>query len=225
VCIDNGQPHEARCADLHAHPVGRRALLTTGAVGAGALALDFAVGTPAQADPTPSTVDWRPDPDSPRFTLVVMPDTQFLFDQDRIHPAPLDASLRWILAHAREENIVFLAHLGDLTENGQAGEFDAIGRSFQVLDRAGAGYSVLAGNHDINSSTNDQRGDTPYLRAFGPARFAHAGTFAGASPDGYNTAHLFRAGGRRWLVLALDWRPSSGGIAWARSVRFLLSGR
>jgi hypothetical protein len=224
ACLTQALHEDPHCADLHAHRdsgVSRRGLLrSAGLAGAGAAALSMArpaaAAAAASASPVPA---WHPDPDSPRFTLVVMPDTQYLFDGDRIHPAPLDASLRWILGQAGDENIVFLAHLGDLTQNGgQAGEFAAIGRSFAALDRAGAAYSVLAGNHDVNSSTNDQRGDTPYLRTFGPGRFAGAATFAGASPDCYNTAHVFRAAGRRWLLLALDWRPSAGGIAWAQSV-------
>jgi hypothetical protein len=66
------------------------------------------------------------------------------FDDDRVHPAPLDASLRWILGHAHHENIIFLAHLGDLTQNGLPSDFAAISRSFGVLDQARAGYSVLA---------------------------------------------------------------------------------
>jgi 3',5'-cyclic AMP phosphodiesterase CpdA len=217
-CLADATEH---CADLHPHTgdakLPRRTLLWAGA-GASAVTLLPALpaaAAPADADRAPR---WRPDHDSVRFTLAVMPDTQYLFDQDRGDPAPLDASLRWILDHSRDENIVFLAHLGDLTQNGQPDEFARIGRSFQLLDRAGADYSVLAGNHDIRSSTNDQRGDTPYLQAFGPQRFRGSGSFGGASPDGYNTYHVFRAAGRQWLVLALDWRPSAGGIAWAQSV-------
>ncbi len=42
---------------------------------------------------------------------------------------------------------------------------------FKVLDRARMPYSVLAGNHDIDASKDDGRGDSPYLRTFGPQRF------------------------------------------------------
>jgi hypothetical protein len=38
------------------------------------------------------------------------------------------------------------------------------------------------------------------------------------SPDGYNSAHLLTAGGRRWLVLALDWRISDRGLTWAQGI-------
>ncbi|MFE9448413.1 LamG-like jellyroll fold domain-containing protein [Streptomyces sp. NPDC006739] len=160
----------------------------------------------------------RPDPDSRRFTLAVMPDTQYLFDGPSIDKAPVEASLRYLLEHGREENIVFLSHLGDLTQNGAPQEFAAIGEAFGLLDRRGVGYSVLAGNHDVKSSTDDQRGPTPYLDAFGPRRSRHSPTFGGASADGYNTYHLFRAAGREWMVLALDWRLSAKGYAWAKDV-------
>nr|WP_206326759.1 LamG-like jellyroll fold domain-containing protein [Streptomyces sp. S3(2020)] len=161
---------------------------------------------------------WRPDTDSRRFTLAVMPDTQYLFDGPSIDKAPVEASLRYFLEHGKDENLVFLSHLGDLTQNGAAAEVAAISEAFELLDRRGVGYSVLAGNHDVKSSTDDQRGATPYLDAFGPDRFASHKTFGGASSDGYNTFHLFRAAGREWLVLALDWRLSAKGYAWAKDV-------
>ncbi len=77
---------------------------------------------------------------------------------------------------------------------------------------------MLAGNHDVPSTTDDQRGDTAYLKAFGPHRFAGSPAFAGASPDGYNSAHLISGGGRQWLILALDWHISDAGFAWAQSM-------
>ncbi|MFJ8110491.1 LamG-like jellyroll fold domain-containing protein [Streptomyces sp. NPDC096132] len=194
---------------------GRRSFLrATALLGAAATA---SVALPAaDAEAAPSA--WRPDTDSRRFTLAVMPDTQYLFDGPSIDKAPVEASLRYLLEHGREENIVFLSHLGDLTQNGAEAEFAAIGEAFELLDRRGVGYSVLAGNHDVKSSTTDQRGATPYLDTFGPRRFGGKSGFGGASPDGYNTFHLFRAAGRAWMVLALDWRLSDQGYAWATDV-------
>ncbi|MFG3514989.1 LamG-like jellyroll fold domain-containing protein [Streptomyces bobili] len=194
---------------------GRRGFLrATALLGAAATA---SVALPAvTAEATPS--GRRPDPDSRRFTLAVMPDTQYLFDGPSIDKAPVEASLRYLLEHGRDENIVFLSHLGDLTQNGTKAEVAAISEAFTLLDRRGVGYSVLAGNHDVRSSTTDQRGASPYLDAFGPGRFAGRPSFGGASPDGYNTFHVFRAAGREWMVLALDWRLSPQGYAWAADV-------
>jgi hypothetical protein len=194
---------------------GRRGFLrATALLGAAATA---SVALPAvTAEATPS--GWRPDPDSRRFTLAVMPDTQYLFDGPSIDKAPVEASLRYLLEHGRNENIVFLSHLGDLTQNGTKAEVAAVSEAFTLLDRRRVGYSVLAGNHDVRSSTTDQRGASPYLDAFGPGRFAGRPSFGGASPDGYNTFHVFRAADREWMVLALDWRLSPQGYAWAADV-------
>ncbi|MFD5945262.1 LamG-like jellyroll fold domain-containing protein [Streptomyces collinus] len=194
---------------------GRRSFLrATALLGVTAAAVTALPAVTAEA----AASAWHPDPGSRRFTLAVMPDTQYLFDGPSIDKAPVEASLRYLLEHGREENVVFLSHLGDLTQNGVKEEFAAIGEAFRLLDRRGVGYSVLAGNHDVKSSTTDQRGATPYLDAFGPERFAGQRTFGGASPDGYNTFHRFTAGGREWLVLALDWRLSPQGYAWAEDV-------
>ncbi|MEV5010823.1 LamG-like jellyroll fold domain-containing protein [Streptomyces sp. NPDC055692] len=199
-------------------------LRNAGLVGAAAAAAGV-TGAPAAAAQPPSVEArdaehrrGRPDPNNPRFTLVVMPDTQYLFDDQSIHPEPIEASFRYILDNSKDENIVFMSHLGDLTQNGQKNEFDAISKAFGLLDRSDVGYSVVAGNHDVGSGGNDQRGNTLYLDAFGPHRFRKARTFGGASPDGYNTYHLFRAAGREWLVLALDWRLSAAGFTWAQNV-------
>jgi len=166
---------------------------------------------------------WEPDAESNQFTLIVMPDTQYLFDQDRIHPVPLEESFEYVLGCAEREglqddNIVFLAHLGDVAQNGLAEEYAAATKVFKLLDDEGVAYSVLAGNHDIDSSTTDQRGDSPYLDVFNPKRFARSSTWHSASPDGYNNCHIFRAGGREWMLLSLDWRLSAAGFAWADAV-------
>ncbi|MDX2543309.1 LamG-like jellyroll fold domain-containing protein [Streptomyces sp. WI04-05B] len=197
---------------------GRRSFLRATALIGAAATTSVALPTAAEAVTDKARSSWRPDTDSRRFTLAVMPDTQYLFDGPSIDKTPVEASLRYLLEHGRDENIVFLSHLGDLTQNGAAPEIAAIGEAFRLLDRRGVGYSVLAGNHDVRSSTTDQRGASPYLDVFGPDRFKGKRTFGGASADGYNTFHVFRAAGREWLVLALDWRLSDKGYAWAKDV-------
>jgi hypothetical protein len=201
---------------------GRRGFLrAAGLAGAGAATLGVASTADtgrASAAVTAAGAGgrWNPDTESPRFTLAVMPDTQFLYwgGQGSVNPEPQEASFRYIIENSSSaENIVFLAHLGDLTEDGESSSFQYVNRAFDILDSSGVAYSVLAGNHDV--SGYDTRGETPYLETMGPQRFADSATFAGSDSTGYNTAHIFRAGGREWLLLAMDWRTSSGGFAWA----------
>ena len=122
----------------------------------------------------------KPDTEHPRFTLAVIPDTQYLFDTDRGDSAPLTATLRWIQEHQADENIVFTAHLGDVVENALASELGAAGKVFEIFDQRRTPYSVLAGNHDINPNTTDQRGPSPYLDVFGPKRFRPLATYRGS---------------------------------------------
>jgi hypothetical protein len=217
------------CNDGDKHGGTRRSFLrAAGLAGAGAAALGAGAGGLLDSKPALAAINtqslgsgaWKPDADSPRFTVAVMPDTQFLYFAPSIMPEPQLASFRYIVDRANGDNgnIVFMAHLGDLTEDGLATEFGPVGEVFDYLDQRGAAYSVLAGNHDVNSGTTDQRGSTSYLTTMGPQRFGKSKTFVGADPTGYNTAHVFQGGGREWLLLALDWRMSPEGFAWANGI-------
>ena len=205
--------------ELHEHshePIGpnRRDLLRSAALaGAGVAAFGPLGATPASAAEAGRKAN-QPDPAGRQFTLAIMPDTQFLYwgSQNSINSAPQEASFRYIIESA-DDNIVFMAHLGDLTQDADPASFAAVDKAFRLLDSHGVAYSVLAGNHDV--SGDDTRGSTPYLRTMGPQRFKHSKTFAGQDASGYNTAHIFRAGGQEWLLLALDWRMSAAGFAWA----------
>jgi hypothetical protein len=194
-------------------------LAGAGAATLGPLTAGTAFASTTAAPSTPAAAGrWEPDPQSPQFTLAVMPDTQFLYwgGQGSINAEPQEAAFRYIInagGDASGENIVFLAHLGDLTEDGEASSFQYVNKAFDILDSHSVAYSVLAGNHDV--SGDDTRGTTPYLQTMGPQRFKDSPTFAGADSTGYNTAHIFKAGGREWLLLAMDWRTSAGGFAWA----------
>ncbi|WP_371403587.1 Tat pathway signal sequence domain protein [Kribbella sp. NBC_00662] len=199
----------------------RRKLLQAGALSAGAVIASGALSTgnaAAAGGQAPTKPAGRIDTEHPRFTLAVVPDTQYQFDQDRGDPAPLSATFNWLIDNRTDENIVFMAHLGDVTENALAMEFAQADPVFKILDRARFPYSVLAGNHDIDGSKDDTRGPSPYLDTFSPRRFRWMPTYGGSTANGYNSYHVFRAAGRQWLLLAMDWRPSDASFAWARDV-------
>ncbi|MFE6489038.1 metallophosphoesterase, partial [Streptomyces sp. NPDC057757] len=201
----------------HQDGPGRRSLLRAAvAVPAVGMAVAASTAVPAEASAT-SGGGGRFDPGSPRFALAVLPDTQYLFDADSADPAPLKETFRYLVAERAEANIAFMTHLGDVTEHGTEDEIELAADTFRTI-HGKVPYSVLAGNHDIRSSTDDQRGDSAYLTAFGPKRYASMPTFRGASPDGYNSYHVLNAAGREWLILALDWRVSDKGLGWAQGV-------
>jgi hypothetical protein len=226
MCVNHGGGDSPSQALQVPTGQSRRGFLRNAALaGAGAAALGTVGAAPAfAADPQPQTGGTgnvgrsNPDPNSLQFTIAVMPDTQFLYwgSQDSVNRAPQEESFRYIINNSGTDsgnNIVFMAHLGDLTQDADPSSFQEVGKAFDLLDSHGVAYSVLAGNHDVRG--DDTRGSTPYLQTMGPQRFTHSSTFAGADPSGYNTAHIFQAADREWLLLAMDWRTSAQGFAWA----------
>ncbi|SFT36562.1 Concanavalin A-like lectin/glucanases superfamily protein [Actinopolyspora lacussalsi subsp. righensis] len=199
--------------DSEHRDVTRRGLFRAAAGTSVAIAASSATSIGASAD---SRNSWHSHSDADtRFTLAVMPDTQYLIDEGGSDPEPVREGLRWVAENRRKQNIAFLAHLGDVSEHGTEREMRIADRAFRGIGHR-MPYSVLGGNHDV--SGDDQRGDTPYLRTFGPDRFNRMDTYGGSSPDGYNSYHVFEGGGRRWLLLALDWRVSDRGVRWTQGV-------
>lgn len=188
--------------------VGRRTLLQAAFTVPATAALLGATGGEASARPSSAGVG------DERFTIAVLPDTQYLLDEGGSDAEPVRHTLRALL---KRPDVVFLAHLGDVTEHGTEREMRTADAVFRTLDGR-MPYSVLAGNHDVPGGTDDQRGATPYSRTFPPSRFARMRTFGGAEAKGYNSFHVIDAGGWKWLLLALDWRVSDRGLAWAQRV-------
>lgn len=207
------------------------------AVAALATAATLAVAAPAAAETTApepadtTTADAARDDLGSRFTLAILPDTQFYsrYSASQFYPRygsdPFITQTRWLTEHADDLRIPFVAHLGDVVDQvGQEGEWVAADAAMSVLEDAQLPYSVLAGNHDVRNS-DDRLTDVdydlanePYLRWFGPERAATQSTYGGSDPTGMSTWHVFEAEGKRFMVLALPWRASDQTIAWADDV-------
>jgi Calcineurin-like phosphoesterase len=99
-----------------------------------------------------------------KFSIAVIPDTQYLLDEDRYDPQVLAKTLQWIVDHTQEKNIVFTVQLGDIVNNGLPTEFAKASDVFKILDSNDIQYGYAAGNHDINGNLYDNvRGPSPYL--------------------------------------------------------------
>lgn len=161
-----------------------------------------------------------------RFTLGVMPDTQFYsrystpdtgnLYMDRYGSEPYAAQAEWLVEHQNELNIPFTAHLGDVVDQSSiVQEWEVADRSMRILEDGGMNYSVLPGNHDI-SDTNP----TMYTQYFSADRAARNATFGERYEAANNESefHIFEAEGQEYLVLALAWRADDAALAWAQSV-------
>jgi len=83
--------------------------------------------------------------DGHKFSIAVVPDTQYLFDEDRYDPAVLAKTFQWSVDHTREKNIVFTVQLGDIVNNGLSSEFAMASDAFKILDSNVIQYGYAAG--------------------------------------------------------------------------------
>src|SRR5690606_15972627 len=76
------------------------------------------------------------------------------------------------------------------------------------------------GNHDYGPGGNAATRDTLLNDYFSYDVQAAWPTFGGAMEPGKldNTYHLFEAGGREWIIIALEWGPRDSTVAWANSI-------
>jgi hypothetical protein len=167
-----------------------------------------------------------------RFTLAVLPDTQFYsrYSDSQFVPRygtdPYRVQTEWLAEHRDELNIPFVAHLGDVVDQvGVASQWAVADDAMATLEEAGLPYSILPGNHDVLDSSDD-RFDTsydlaaePYLQHFPPSRVtAQTSVDSGTDPTGLSQYQVFEAEGQQFLVLALGWRSSDATLAWADQV-------
>lgn len=165
------------------------------------------------------------------FTLVAIPDIQNYTYGNR--QATIVQQSQWIVNSRNDLNTAMVVQLGDLVSNwDNATQWGHASTGMKVLDDAGVPNTVVAGNHDFNTSTGAH---ALYDKFFGPSRYANATwtpstaryggylgqNLFGADPvdtQNMNNFALFSAGGQDFLVLNLEWEAPSYATEWATRV-------
>lgn len=193
----------------------RRQFCHTAAAGVGGLLLPKW----ASADePEPAT----PEPAEPlafvpgSFTLAVLPDTQFYAES---YPHHFYNQTRWIVENSDSQNVKFMLHLGDITNQNTPEQWDVAQRAITALE-GHVPYALVPGNHDYGDHGHANNRDTALNEYFPYAGQSRLAGFGGAMEPGRieNTFHTFQAGGRDYLVLALEWGPRDAAVDWANRV-------
>jgi 3',5'-cyclic AMP phosphodiesterase CpdA len=171
-------------------------------------------GRAAAVEVTPQPVPLPFVPGS--WTIVVLPDTQYY---SRSYPEVFEAQTKWIAQHVQDRNIKYVLHLGDITADNLEPQWQAAQRAMSHLDGV-VPYALVGGNHDYGPKGNSANRESFLNEYFPLARYAGWPTFGGAMESGKvdNTCHLFEAGGKKWIVLALEWAPRDEVVAWADRV-------
>ena len=149
------------------------------------------------------------------FTIVVLPDTQVYA---MAFPDLFHAQTRWIRDHVEDLNIQYVFHLGDIVQLNAHDEWSVARDAFERLDGE-VPYALAIGNHDMGPGGMADTRQSLVNQYFPLSGFESWPTFGGVydkEPDEIeNSYHLFSAGGRDWLVLALEFGPRDDVLRWA----------
>lgn len=158
------------------------------------------------------------------YTIAVFPDTQDYTSNDGIKHLFGDMT-QWLVDNRQSHNIIFMSHVGDITQNNQSYEWDIAEAALRKLDGK-IPYGLLPGNHDQSSggSASDHSSNELDSR-FSAAKQAitNAGVFGGAYDQeqaaARNTYSTFTApDGTKWLSISLEFGPRDDVIRWAGDV-------
>jgi hypothetical protein len=197
----------------------RRSLPRVFAFFRSAAVLVVAALTPALgAEPARDTAVLPVDAARGEFTVVLLPDTQ---RYAKHNPAMFLSQTRWIRENVAALAIRFVIHLGDIVDDNTDAEWRVADEAMGLLDGV-VPYTVLPGNHDFEKSEDGQRRvklAPKYNAVFPPRRFRHQPGYGGhRGVTNENNYSFFSAGGRNFLVLALEFGPSDEVLEWAAGI-------
>lgn len=152
------------------------------------------------------------------FTIAVMPDTQFYA---QLHPDIFHTQTQWIADNASKYQIKFVIQVGDVTETAEAAEWIVARDAFKRLEGR-VPFSSAPGNHDYGGRLQTFARRSPFSTWLPVKSFESMPTFGGVydkQPDkADNQWHQFQAGGRKWLVIGLEFAPRADVLRWASEV-------
>ncbi|MBN1343014.1 MAG: metallophosphoesterase [Phycisphaerae bacterium] len=158
------------------------------------------------------------------WTLVVLPDTQRYTDPASDPKLEIFKRItQWIADSRQARNIKFVLHEGDITASNRRSHWQVASDAMAVLDKAGVPYALVPGNHDHDRNDPHHHApsrDTLMNDYFTVSRYQAMPTFGGVFEPGRteNSYHLFSAGGKDYITVALEWGPRSEAVAWADKV-------
>lgn len=157
------------------------------------------------------------------WTVVVVPDTQNYMNtinnvgaSKRSYKGEievLETSYKWMAQAKEERNIQLVAHVGDMTNDNTAREWEAIRRCYNHIDGV-IPYVVCVGNHDVTLGENNALLDDYFKISDNPL---NERIFGGYFEEGNleNAYYTFEQNGQKFLFLALEWAVRQEVVDWA----------
>jgi hypothetical protein len=183
------------------------------------------------------------DRDSDFFTLIVLPDTQGYADirhkETQKHWPDIGdqrscfyKQTEWIKKNKQKLNIVMAVHVGDITQTEHEEEWRIADTAFKTIDNH-VPYVVCSGNHDMGYSPQSRKTshsrESLFSSYFKPSRFTKNPLYDSHFGSNKNlhfqeegkieNYYLFlEAGGMKFLILTLEFKPRDETLAWANKV-------
>jgi hypothetical protein len=155
------------------------------------------------------------------FMLVLIPDPQ---NESQYEPDMLASQTNWIVNNKTTDNIVYVTATGDMVnDSASTAEYANADAAVDILDTGSVWYTMATGNHDIDNGT------TYYANYFGHTRYADReaadGYWFGGYYDDYNTYSLFSASGMDFILINLQYSPTTDILHWADTLLTTYSSR
>lgn len=177
--------------------------------------------------PNPPIVD-PPVAVNTKFTIPVFPDTQETISQvSKLNM--FYSQVRWIAQYKDSLHIPIALHVGDLVNFDTTLQFQRASDVMGVLDSAKINYAIALGNHDTEAvlpnggsaapgNVNQNLRKTFKFNTYFPvSRFAlQKGRYEENKSD--NAFQQFEAGGKKWMVVNLEFCARKGAAQWADSI-------
>lgn len=165
-------------------------------------------------------VSTYPPPDiaeGDHYTIVVFPDTQYFA---RTYPDILTRMADWVAAHAADQNLAAVLHVGDITDANVPAQWLNAYRSMSLLHGV-VPYVLAIGNHDmLDGGVIRERGRTLLNEYFSIQAAERYSNLGGTMVPGRLDNHyaLFTLAGTDYLVISLEYLPPDEALAWANEV-------
>jgi hypothetical protein len=161
-----------------------------------------------------------------RFTIPVLPDTQESITRRN---EMFYSQMRWLARSRDSLKAPIVLHVGDLVNFDNQQQWDIASKGYAILDSARIPYAIAVGNHDteavgVNNGSAAPGNVNANLRktfkfnsSFPVKRFTSQQGRAEENKSD-NAFYTFKAGGKKWMVITLEFCARESVARWMDSV-------